>query len=1055
MKTKFSLLAVFAVFAASIASFWPRADKPMPLRLGLDLQGGAELVYEMDNVAAEARAKAAQDAKPVIEDRIARGASADTKLAAFEVKTDGDRLVVTLPGIDPARLAAVKRTIEEQGTLEFRLVITPSDKKREDDEIYRVESERRARGEPPLHPCRWYRVFGQEREEWVLVEDEPQPSREKPLTGAYLDPSGVFADLDPDTQGRGYLIHFRWNAEGARMFGEVTAPNAATTPDAQDGRRLAIILNEARDENGSIQVRPDGTPYGILYSDPGIRSEIRESGIIQGGGDGFSKEEATRLVTVLRSGSLPGRPRLVDETSIGPLLGDDTIRKGVLASIAGLLFVFVFISVYYLACGWVTVFALLLNAALVLAAMSLFGQTLTLPGIAGVILTVGMAVDANVLIFERIREETAAGKGVSSALEQGFARTFSAIWDSHVTTIITSILLWKFGSGPVEGFGVTLTYGLVFSLFTSVYVTKVLLRFAVEVGLIARFRMLQLVPATRIPFSRYFRFGAVLSAAVILGGLFVMGKRGSGFLGIDFTGGTHVRIRLARPMETEAFRERVQALRRAKGYANADPLVVPYGERAEGGYHEFGITAQSETEERTREAEEKSLSGWKEAVRSEFASDLAPPPFPEDGGRVVPRRMHVTILFDPGTTAQEVESALRAAYPTLSVETASASPDGVALRISSATGTPQDVLKTVRSGTLREKFLSDRLYALDGKGDRRRFAAKFRDPVSPEDLAKKLVEKGYADPKVTPAADPEGGRRVVIEAATGDLAALEGDLSSLYAMGEIPVASGSDPAGREQDVNLLLPLSDAEIRERLAGIHSGLRLVKAEPAGPVTRLTVYATEEALDAVARARKAARPDFEAILGEAFRKEISDPFPSVTMRGAAVAGQTKQKAVLASLWSLAAIILYVGIRFDFRSGIAAVVALVHDTLVALGALAVAGFTMDLEVVGALLTIIGYSINDTIVIYDRLRENIKLRGKGNLVEAMDLSLNQTLSRTVLTNGLTLLSAIAILVWGGDQVRPFAFTLVVGMISGTYSTVFIACPLLARWQTSEGAGRK
>ncbi len=1050
MKSRFSVLAILAVFALAVASFWPREGKPFPLRLGLDLQGGAELVYEIDNVAAEARAKAVHDAKPVVEDRIARGASADTKLAAFEVRTDGERLVVTLPGIDPARLAAVKRTIEEQGTLEFRLAITPTDRKRDDDAIYEEEAARRVRGEPPLAACRWYRVFGQEREEWVLVEDEPQPARDRPLTGTYLEPSGVFADFDPETQGKGYLIHFRWNAEGARMFSAMTAANAATTPESHDGRRLAIILNEARDEKGNILTRPDGSAYGILYSDPAIRSEIGESGIIQGGGDGFSKDEANRLVTVLRSGSLPGRPRLVDETSIGPLLGDDTIRNGVMASMAGLLFVFVFISVYYMACGWVTVLALLMNAALVLAAMSLFGQTLTLPGIAGVILTVGMAVDANVLIFERIREETAAGKGVGTALEQGFSRAFSAIWDSHVTTVITSILLWKFGSGPVEGFGITLTYGLVFSLFTSVVVTKAFLRAAVGAGILTRFRMLQFVPPTGIPFSRYFRAGVVLSAVVILGGLYLIGKRGAGYLGIDFTGGTHVRVRLAEPQETEAFRGRVQDLRRARGYERTDPLVVPYGERAGGGFYEFGIT----TQRAEGEDEKKALAGWVDAIREEFAAVLAPQPFPEDGERIVPRRMHCTVLFTPGTTAAGVGAALAGAYPSATVEPVSATEHAVAFRIASNTGTPQDVVKTLRSGPLKGAFLSDRLYPAGGAGGRYRFAAKFRDPVSPDDLSKKLVEKGYADPKVTAAADPDGGRRVVVETAVDDIRALENDLSSLYAMGEILADSGSDPAGREQAMNLLLPLSEPKINERLAAIHTGLKLVKTEPAGPVTRVVVYAADDALDAIARAKKAARPDMKAILAESFRKEISDPFPSVTVRGAAVAAQTKQKAVLASLWSLAAIIVYIGIRFDFRSGVAAVIALVHDTLVALGALAAAGYAMDLEVVGAVLTIIGYSINDTIVIYDRLRENLKLKGKGNLVEVMDLTLNQTLSRTILTTGLTMLSAIAILVWGGDEVRPFAFTLVVGMISGTYSTIYIACPLLARWQASE-TGKK
>lgn len=1043
MKSKALIVGILALFAASVSAYWPTADRPSPLRLGLDLQGGSELIYELDGVPAEERARAVHDAKPIIEDRIARGASADARLAAFEVRTDGERLVVTLPGIDPVRLASVKRTIEEQGTLEFRFVITDRDKKADDDEIYRIESERRRRGEPPLHDCHWYPVFGREgREEWLLVEDAPQPSLEKPLNGAYLDPAGTFASQDLAGR-RGYVVFFRWNPEGAAMFSEITGPNAATGPDAEDGRRLAIILNETRGPDGRIRLRADGTPFGILYSAPEIESRIEDRGEITGS---FTKEEVDRLVTVLRSGSLPGRPHLVDETSIGPLLGDDTIRKGVAAALGGLLLVFAFVAVYYTACGWVTVFALLMNASLILAAMALFGQTLTLPGIAGVILTVGMAVDANVLIFERIREELAAGKGAASAMEHGFSRALSAILDSNITTIITSMILWKFGAGPVEGFGVTLTYGLLFSLFTSVYVTRVFLRAAVEAGLIRSFRMLQLVPSTRIAFSRFFRAGLVVSAVAIVAGLAAVWTRGERYLGIDFTGGVHVRVRLATPMPTEAFRGVVSRVRSEKNLAHADPLVIPYGAAEGGAFREFGITAPREAGQADAQA---ALASWTAALREALGEDLAPAPFPEEAERTVPRRVTLTALFRPGTEADAVREALRGAFPSVEVSPVEGFAGHAAFAITSGTGTADDIARAVRAGPLRDRFVSNRLHRLDeaGSGGRALYRATFRAPVDSGELQGKLVEKGYAGAMVSP--DPDGdAARVVVEVDTDDLTRLESDLSSLHAMGDIFPARGEEPAGREATVRLLFPLTEADLRARLSAVHPEMRLVATAPEGGVMRVSVYAPESALGALARARAAARIDLPTVLADAFRKEISDPFPLVTVRGAAVAAQTKQRAVLASILSLAAIIVYVGFRFDFRSGVAAVAALAHDALIALGALAVAGYSIDLEVVGALLTIIGYSINDTIVIYDRLRENLRARGRGaDLVAMMDLSLNQTLSRTFLTTGLTLLAAMSILIWGGDEVRPFAFTLVAGMISGTYSTVYIACPLLARWQ--------
>ena len=208
-----------------------------------------------------------------------------------------------------------------------------------------------------------------------------------------------------------------------------------------------------------------------VQSAPVIQSRIEDSGRITGR---FGQEEANDLALVLRAGALPASIRYLEERTVGPSLGADSIRHGVQASVISLLVVLIFMVFYYRLSGVNAVIALLLNLVILLAALAYFGAVLTLPGIAGVILTIGMGVDSNVLIFERIREELRAGKAPASAVDMGFKRAFLTIIDTHVTTVVSAIFLFVFGTGPVRGFAVTLTIGLVANLFTAVYVSRVI-----------------------------------------------------------------------------------------------------------------------------------------------------------------------------------------------------------------------------------------------------------------------------------------------------------------------------------------------------------------------------------------------------------------------------------------------------------------------------------------------------------------------------------------------------------------------------------------------------
>jgi preprotein translocase subunit SecD len=254
-------------------------------------------------------------------------------------------------------------------------------------------------------------------------------------------------DLKTARPGQGRLgepvVNFGLTAEGSKLFGDATGANIGTG--------LAIILD------------------GKVVSAPRINAKITDSGVIEGG---FTQQEVDDLTTTLRSGSLPAGLTYLEERTVGPSLGRDSIRTGVRAGLVGTSLVVFFLLLYYRLAGVNAVTALALNILILFGGLGLFNSTLTLPGIAGVILTIGMAVDANVLVFERIREELRAGRTVRSAIDLGFERAFTSIIDTHATTLVSALFLFQFGTGPVRGFAVTLTIGLLASIFTAVYVSR-------------------------------------------------------------------------------------------------------------------------------------------------------------------------------------------------------------------------------------------------------------------------------------------------------------------------------------------------------------------------------------------------------------------------------------------------------------------------------------------------------------------------------------------------------------------------------------------------------
>ncbi len=349
------------------------------------------------------------------------------------VREGFDRILVQLPGIDDPK--RVKDLIKNTAFLELSLVESGP------------ASEAALKSAYP---------GGTVPPQFKIVEYKTEPGRTE-RTFYVVRRQAVISGRDlknaRPTQGQfgSHSVTFFLTASGSQKFGDATGANI--------GKRLAIILDNR------------------VQSAPSIKDRIVETGVIEGS---FSPEEANDLALVLRAGALPAGLVYLEERTVGPSLGLDSVRKGITASVAGALLVFVAMAVYYRRAGWNAIIALILNALLLAAAMSLFEATLTLPGIAGFILTIGMAVDSNVLVFERIREELRNGRAPKAAIENGFSKAFATIIDTHVTTIVSAMFLFQFGTGPVKGFAVTLIIGLFISVFTAVFVSHTI--FELEYG---------------------------------------------------------------------------------------------------------------------------------------------------------------------------------------------------------------------------------------------------------------------------------------------------------------------------------------------------------------------------------------------------------------------------------------------------------------------------------------------------------------------------------------------------------------------------------------------
>jgi SecD/SecF fusion protein len=735
---------------------------------------------------------------------------------------------------------------------------------------------------------------------WILCNQDRQD-----VTGKYL--ARVYATQDERLQP---AVGFVFNHQGARRFGYLTREHLPEE-DGSFKYQLAILLDN------------------LVMSAPSINSEIRDTGIIEGGGQGFKPKEVEHLINILQAGSLPAsvNPNPLQEDQVGATLGIDTIEKGVFAIWISMLVVPVFMIVYYRFAGVVAVVALVLNMVLLIGSMAMIQATFSLPGLAGLALTIGMAVDANVLVFERMREEKERGASMAQQIRNGFNRAWVTILDSHVTNLLSSIVLYAVGTEEVKGFALTMIVGMLWNLFTAVYVSRAIFELWYQRGWLKRLTMMKMIGKTDFDFigPRHICMG--VSLVLIVLGLVAFFARGRTMYNIDFTGGTLVTIRLN----------------------DTDPEVKSLTESRRAGFvRERAAKLPDVTVESLKVGNEQSLTRFN--IRTTEKD---------------PNVVKTAIVDAFGPSLQRVQMTYDDGNPI----SADASPAGAAAS---------------KAGAVR-RFVGGREYKL--KFNARAFNSSQSPPqVVAAEFTKVLETARIANP------------------------------SSRFEVVETPSAGSETP--QAESVALVLR-TDLEPD-----------VAKAE-----LKHLAIALENNRDLL--------------------------FERITVFGSTVAGETQTLALIATVASWLIIIAYLWLRFkSLVYGLAAVLAVVHDVLITLGALAVSywiaripfvqnyllidQFKIDLPIVAAFLTLIGFSVNDTIVIFDRIRE---IRGKMPLTERIvNDALNQTLSRTILTSFTAWLVVVILFIVGGEGLHGFAFALVVGFLSGTYSTIYIATPILIDW---------
>lgn len=964
---------------------------------GVDLRGGTILVYEIDpsksdpDAEGEGSGVKSQDLVGPLTKRINPSGTREIVIRPY-----GDsQIEIIIPEVDQREVAQIEEILRQAGILRFAILANRVDHQR----IIDLAAEQAASEEAAIRMSEVILdVDGRVAGRWAVVDREATKSGDNgpfrvnignaivrnPDTGTFIElPAQVRGDqtlqaqwvdnnglsglevlmiIDPDIDVKGEDLAF-----------------ASTTFDEQGGPAVAFNLTDSG--SGKFRIlttenAPQGTrqrQLGIVMDDrllsaPNILQPISKQGRITGN---FTSQEVKSLVDILKAGQLPAAltKQPIAKNQIDATLGADTINKGLWAIGVSLALVLVFILYYYRFAGMIACLALVLNLAMILATMVLINQPLTLPGLAGLVLTVGMSVDANVLIFERIREEIYKGAKSRMAIRNGFAKATVTIIDANLTTLFTAIVLYAIGTDQIRGFAVTLILGILYSMFTAIYMSRTLFDIAERHNKVS-LSMSDMVNTIRsaVTGGDMFDFmgkgkpALAISGVLILLGIGSLVARGKSILDIDFAGGSSVQFRVSNTTETQTIRDIVGA-----GIGEQDGSPVQFTVN--------GVTMEG-----------------------------------ADAGTVFKVDSSLELVDD--LQARIVE-AFKAA-PEIHLVT-------YEVEISSAAS---------EQSTSSAASDSNGVMLVTAQAEEESAEAPAADDSEAESASE---DTSSEEPAVS------AGQSAVRRISLG--------INTVMEDGSKTTASISGPTlvqrMKEAADSLGIPLNDRAVELLPSGEGAEDWKPGSSVPFPEWRVTLPMGNEQADQVM-----------TVVDQSLGNE--PVWVSSSSVGARVAGQMIGRASVALFASLMVIILYIWFRFQrVIYGFAAVAALVHDVLITLGAIAVSYFVADalgfllidpfkisLTVVAALLTIIGYSLNDTIVVFDRIRET---KGKAPRLtgEMINTSINQTLSRTLLTSLTTLIVVVLLYAFGGEGIHAFAFALVVGVFVGTYSSIFVASPIL------------
>lgn len=945
----------------------------------------------------------------------------------------GDRIEVIIPRVDAGEIDVIKRTISTAGALKFRIVANPrAFLHRDIIEVARQSESKQVR------------AGGELKAQWLPMDETQFPSLKDPgqlqsfrqhfelrknekgkfealvIEDPYKIGGVAHASSGFDEKGDP-AVHFRFSTAEGNKFGELTD---LYKPDKTSGLEyhLAIILDDE------------------LKTAPVLQQRITTNGQITGR---FSEPEVKFLVDILNAGSLPASLSKVPvaQQSLSAQLGTDTIKAGVYAMVISTAAILVFMIFYYRFAGFVADLAVLLNLLIVMALVILIKAHLTLAGLAGLMLSVGMSVDANVLIYERMREEMERGAALRMAIRNGFSRAMATIIDSNLTTLTAAIVLYIIGTDQLRGFATTLILGLMLNLFTAVFCARVVFDVAEKRRWITDLKMLKLFGRPNFDFVNSAKPAIVLSCLLIAAGLAAAVVRGTGLYGIDFTGGTAVQVVFKDPTDIGDVRKKVTD---SKEFPDASVSSVASGEQSER-EKQFLINTSNPDIEQVKTELHKLFPGlqthsmtYKVEAATETATTRTTPESPAEPTKESgEKKSSASPALESGEKSKEAEKKSDPEKSDAKKEETgktSSLRDSVGLV---AMATPESILLAqAETGDGEAEKSTDGKQPEPAADSTKKSDPTVTTPTKADD--KQAAPK--ADPATTtPAPTDATESAVVVYHSSAKLNFPDGISQGAVEAILIAAAKQLELA----DTFQVVPTDDADFTQR-----SG-RAIKGW-----TVKSTLAPEQA---------------ETLLKSVQEKFTSEPvFPAANKIGGKVAGDTQKMAGLALLVSNLLIIIYVWVRFqNFIFGFTAVVALIHDVLVAVAALALSywlapylgflkvdQFKISLDVVAALLTIVGFSINDTIVIFDRIRE---VRGKSPELTAATINraLNETLSRTILTSGTVFIVTLILYAAGGEGIHAFAFTMLIGVIAGSYSSLYIAAPLALWLQRKPAAGYK